>query len=85
MDRFYQDVEKLIESKSNDLYRDCCVQIIEQNGLKKKAIECALKICDMHIANDVKLGRCELTTMAPTLRSIKNKLYNLLNKESTNE
>jgi hypothetical protein len=84
MKRFYPDVEQLVKNKAHDLYRDCCVEIIEQNGLKNKAIDCAIRICYKHIDDDKKSDRDNLTTLIPTLKNIIGRLK-ILKKESTYE
>jgi hypothetical protein len=78
MKRFYPDLDEMVKSKANDLYKDCCVEIIEANDLKDKAIDCALKVCEELIEDDEKSDlRDELTTLVPTLKNIMKKLNTL--------
>lgn len=74
MKRFYNDVDKVIQSKAIDLYRDCCVELIESNGLKDKAVDCAIKICKAHIDNEDSEIHDSFTTLIPTLKNIIKRL-----------
>ncbi len=75
MERFYTDLDKLIDSKADDLYKDCCVAIIEANNLKEKAINGAIAICNRHILDDKNNPlRDELTTLIPTVESVISRL-----------
>ena len=70
MDIFNKD----IPTNTKELYASVCVEIIESNGLKEKALDIALKVCDMHIDKEPDDKKGTIYSILPTMACIKKEL-----------
>lgn len=49
LDKFYDNTDKKITEIADDIYKEVCVTLIEENSLKDHAIKLCLDLCDMMI------------------------------------
>jgi hypothetical protein len=72
------DIDKVVQNKAIEIYREICVKIVENNGLKEKALELCDKLCDMHIINEK--DKCSLFSYQGTWENIKRDIRALINE-----